>query len=47
GFAGTSLWVEPQRELVMALLTNRVYYGRDNAQRMLMVRQKVHEAVSR
>jgi len=47
GFTGTSLWVEPQRELVVALLTNRVYYGRDNAQRMLMVRQKVHEAVSR
>lgn len=29
GFTGTSLWVDPKRELVVALLTNRVYYGRD------------------
>jgi CubicO group peptidase (beta-lactamase class C family) len=30
GFTGTSLWVDPARELVVALLTNRVYYGRAN-----------------
>ena len=29
GFTGTSLWVDPQRELVSAVLTNRVYHGRD------------------
>ena len=29
GFTGTSLWVDPDRELIVALLTNRVYYGRD------------------
>ena len=29
GFTGTSLWVDPQRQLVTALLTNRVYHGRD------------------
>jgi CubicO group peptidase (beta-lactamase class C family) len=28
GFTGTSLWVDPSRELVVALLTNDVYYGR-------------------
>ncbi|MEP7358565.1 MAG: serine hydrolase, partial [Anaerolineales bacterium] len=28
GFTGTSLWIDPQRELVVALLTNRVYPGR-------------------
>jgi CubicO group peptidase (beta-lactamase class C family) len=28
GFTGTSLWIEPGRELVVALLTNRVYPGR-------------------
>jgi CubicO group peptidase (beta-lactamase class C family) len=28
GFTGTSLWVDPQRALVVAVLTNRVYYGR-------------------
>ncbi len=29
GFTGTSLWVDPQRRLVVAVLTNRVYPGRD------------------
>ena len=29
GFTGTSLWIDPRRELVCAVLTNRVYYGRD------------------
>ncbi len=31
GFTGTSLWIDPQRALVVALLTNRVYLGRDSA----------------
>jgi len=31
GFTGTSLWVDPARRLVVALLTNRVYGGRDPA----------------
>lgn len=29
GFTGTSLWIEPERGLAVALLTNRVYGGRD------------------
>ena len=29
GFTGTSLWIDPARQLVTALLTNRVYHGRD------------------
>lgn len=29
GFTGTSLWIDPQRQLVSAVLTNRVYHGRD------------------
>ncbi len=29
GFTGTSLWIDPTRGLVCALLTNRVFYGRD------------------
>lgn len=28
GFTGTSLWIDPERELVSAALTNRVYHGR-------------------
>jgi CubicO group peptidase (beta-lactamase class C family) len=31
GFTGCSLWVDPVRRLSAALLTNRVYLGRDNA----------------
>ncbi|MDE2748782.1 MAG: serine hydrolase [Chloroflexota bacterium] len=30
GFTGTSLWVDPERELVSAVLSNRVYHGRDD-----------------
>jgi serine-type D-Ala-D-Ala carboxypeptidase len=29
GFTGTSLWIDPKRELVVACLTNRVYPGRE------------------
>ena len=29
GFTGTSLWIDPERELVCALLSNRVYHGRE------------------
>ena len=47
GFTGTSLWVDPERELLVVLLTNRVYYGRSNAAEILALRQAVHEAVSR
>lgn len=28
GFTGTSLWIDPKRELVSAVLANRVYHGR-------------------
>ena len=31
GYTGTSLWIDPSRELVVALLTNRVYQGRHEA----------------
>ncbi len=30
GFTGTSLWIDPEKELVMVLLTNRVHPSRDN-----------------
>ncbi len=28
GFTGTSLWIDPDRSLVIALLTNEIYHGR-------------------
>lgn len=30
GFTGTCLWIDPERDLVVALLTNEVYNGRQN-----------------
>jgi CubicO group peptidase (beta-lactamase class C family) len=45
GFTGTSLWVDPTRELVVACLTNRVYYGRANAEAMGAFRVALHRAI--
>ena len=44
GFTGTSLWIDPQRNLVVALLCNRVYYGRDAAA-ITRLRSEFHRAV--
>jgi len=45
GFTGTSLFVDPTRELVIACLTNRVYYGRKNAQAIGEFRVALHRAI--
>jgi serine-type D-Ala-D-Ala carboxypeptidase len=44
GFTGTSLWMDPARNLVVAVLTNRVFYGRD-AQKISSFRVKLHRAI--
>ena len=44
GFTGTSLWVDPERKLVVALMTNRVYHGRDAAA-IIRFRPQLHDAV--
>ena len=30
GFTGTSFWIDPEKDCIAVLLTNRVYYGREN-----------------
>jgi CubicO group peptidase (beta-lactamase class C family) len=45
GFTGTSLWIDPTRELVVACLTNRVYYGRDNADDLARFRVMLAQAI--
>jgi CubicO group peptidase (beta-lactamase class C family) len=30
GFTGTSIWTDPEREIIVVLLTNRVHPTRDN-----------------
>ena len=44
GYTGTSLWVDPDRALVVALLTNRVYFTRDPLP-IFELRAAVHDAV--
>jgi CubicO group peptidase (beta-lactamase class C family) len=44
GFTGTSLWIDPEAEVAIALLTNRTYPARDNA-RIRAARPRVHDAV--
>lgn len=45
GFTGTSLWVDPELELVAVLLTNRVHPTRDNPA-YLSVRARFHNLVA-
>ena len=42
GFTGTSLYIDPEQELVVACLTNEVYYGRQN-RGILAFRVALHE----
>ena len=42
GFTGTSIAVDPRRDLVVVLLTNRVYHGREPAA-IDRLRLDVHE----
>lgn len=44
GFTGTSLWIDPQHAVVVALLSNRVYYGRDPGG-IHKLRRVVHNAI--
>jgi CubicO group peptidase (beta-lactamase class C family) len=44
GFVGTSVWVDPTRELVCAVLTNAVFYGRDR-ERLVAFRRAFHDTV--
>lgn len=45
GFTGTSLWVDPERALVVAALTNRVYPGREKPG-ILDFRRAVHDTLA-
>jgi len=44
GYAGTSLWIDPERELAVALLTNRTWPDR-SSQAIKAVRPTFHDAV--
>jgi CubicO group peptidase (beta-lactamase class C family) len=44
GFTGTSLWIDPDRDLYVAFLTNRVHPTRQN-EALARLRPRVHDAV--
>jgi CubicO group peptidase (beta-lactamase class C family) len=44
GFTGTSLWIDHERDLYVALLTNRVHPTRENNQ-FRELRPKIHDAI--
>ncbi len=44
GFTGTSIWIDPPRQLFIILLTNRVYPNRDNSA-ILEVRPQIADIV--
>jgi CubicO group peptidase (beta-lactamase class C family) len=46
GFTGTSLWVDPARALVVAILTNHAYYGNVNDDSMNSFRLEFHRALT-
>jgi len=44
GFTGTSIWIDPDRQLFVVLLTNRVHPTREN-QKIQQVRRDLHDAI--
>jgi CubicO group peptidase (beta-lactamase class C family) len=44
GFTGTCLWIDPSRALVVALLTNDVYHGREG-RGIADLRLQIHQAI--
>jgi beta-N-acetylhexosaminidase len=46
GFTGTSMWIDPDRQVFVVLLTNRVHPTREN-QKIAQVRPELHDAVMR
>ena len=45
GFIGTALWVDPERELTFACLTNHIYYGRGGVDTMTPFRAALSQAI--
>lgn len=43
GFTGTSLWLDPVHDVAVILLTNRVYYGRQD--HIIRLRPRFHNAI--
>ncbi len=44
GFTGTSIWIDPEREISVSILTNRVHPSRDN-QAIREFRPRIHDLI--
>ncbi|MFN8531821.1 MAG: serine hydrolase domain-containing protein [Anaerolineae bacterium] len=44
GFVGNSLWIDPEQQLVVACMSNRVYYGRAN-DGIIAFRKALHDGL--
>ena len=44
GFTGTSIWIEPESEVAISILTNRVHPRRDN-QKIREFRPRIHDLI--
>jgi CubicO group peptidase (beta-lactamase class C family) len=47
GFTGTSLWIDPERDIYVVLLTNRVHPSREHREGIRRIRRLFHDAVMR
>lgn len=45
GFVGTSLWIDPERDALVVLLTNRVHPSREEIAAIRALRPAIHDAV--
>jgi len=45
GFTGTSLWIDPEKEIIVVLLTNRIHPKRGNKKEMYAFRREFHNSV--
>jgi CubicO group peptidase (beta-lactamase class C family) len=45
GFTGTSIWIDPEKDVTVILLSNRVHPSRENPEKMKAFRPRIHDAV--
>lgn len=45
GFTGTSLWIDPAKDLYVVILSNRVHPSRDNNEGIQQIRRALHDAI--
>ncbi|MBN1105726.1 MAG: serine hydrolase [Deltaproteobacteria bacterium] len=45
GFTGTSIWIDPAKDVTVILLANRVHPSRENPERIKAFRPRIHDAI--